>query len=555
MSLVKGTNPQTIQIAKIVRSRELASFVQAILVPEHMSYTIVWVSGIGGIGKSVLLEQFREKTCETGFKDYCLMALVDERQSTPVSIMATFAEQLRRAGHPLTKFEKELVSCKEDEQALLAKIPDTAGALVGIIPMFGKLLQILSTPIIELIIFLSANRLKKRLKNNKRSEEPLGTLTQAFIEELNRITMTRVTSRQVTQCWRVILFFDTFEKLAPGTVPWLLNYFLEAGVSNNLALVVAGRDPYDYSIDNAPKLWSKYRDRILSISLGSFTREETYDYLHRKGVIERNALDNIWQLSRGFPFYLSSYMNPKIHSTRAVVDNFLHLLPKEEFVKRRLAVCAALLSRPFHQDDVYALKDILGPEQDWPDLYRWLIRQDFVLTMDDGRYSYDELVQEFFCRDLYQTSPSEYEKTCRVLEKYYREQLVKIRQDKNKQVYDSPQWLELVLAQATQLFLMPDKTSHAEAIELVLKFYTAEWQTSLETSMKLSLFSLKMSVAQGRFAIQPYTYTAQTKEIELFLAKLSQKHPNSEINANIQAALKTLRQRLAQSKYVRSRNQ
>jgi hypothetical protein len=30
----------------------------------------------------------------------------------------------------------------------------------------------------------------------------------------------------------------------------------------------------------------------------------------------------------------------------------------------------------------------------------------------------------------------------------------------------------------------------------------AEWQTSLEVSVKPSLFRLKMSVAQGKFAIQ-----------------------------------------------------
>jgi hypothetical protein len=521
MFSLKGTNAQTVQTAKIIRSHELDSFVESILRPEHINYRIVWISGIGGIGKSILLEQLREKSCETDFKDYCLTALVDERPSTPISIMAVLAEQLRKAEHPLTHFEKEFASYKEDvqkirqeQQALLAKVPDTAGSLAGTVPVIGKVLQIVIKPITEYLLFLGARRLSKRLNNNKRLEDPIGVLTQSFIEDLNRITMTRVVSPQVTRYRRVILFFDTFEKLASEVVPWLLTYLLETSVSNNVVLVVAGRDPYDYSTDNAPKRWSKYRDNILSIPLSGFTKEETYDYLTRRGITERNRLDTIWQLSRGFPFYLSSYTVPqrKVDPTRAVVDNFLYWLPKEELVKRRLAEVAALLSRPFHRDDVYAFKDLLGSEQDWPELYLWLIRQDFVFVTEDGRYAYDNLAQEFFCRDLYQSSPSEHERTCRVLAKYYQEKLEKIEQAKGELASYSFQWLELALAQAVQLFLLPDRASHEEAIELVLS---------------------------------AYIHTMQTREITAFLRKLSQRYPRSEINTNIKYTVKTLRHHLA----------
>src|SRR5262245_51048751 len=126
MSLRDGTK------TTVVRHRELASFEQNILVPEKIDYRIVWISGIGGIGKSVLLEQLREKCSETAFSNYCLTAFTDERQSTPINIMASFAEQLRKAGHSLTKFEKALASCREDaqriqqeQQALLTNFPDT----------------------------------------------------------------------------------------------------------------------------------------------------------------------------------------------------------------------------------------------------------------------------------------------------------------------------------------------------------------------------------------------------------------------------------------------
>ena len=67
MSSFKGIDTQTMQAAKIVRSRELDSFATSTLLPDQTSYRIVWISGIGGIGKSILLEQLRGKTHEDDF--------------------------------------------------------------------------------------------------------------------------------------------------------------------------------------------------------------------------------------------------------------------------------------------------------------------------------------------------------------------------------------------------------------------------------------------------------------------------------------------------------
>jgi hypothetical protein len=523
MSPLKGSNAQTMQAAKIVRSRELDSFAKSLLLPEQTNYRIVWISGIGGIGKSILLEQLRGKTCEDDFRPYCLTALVDERHSTPIAIMAAWTEQLRKVGYPLAHFEKEFASYKEDarkiqeeQQALLAKVPDTAGTLAGTVPGIGKILQIVIKPLTEYLLFSGARRLSRRLNNNKRLEDPTGVLTQALIKDLNRLTASRVATPQGTRSKRILLFFDTFEKVASEVVPWLLTYFLETNENKDVVLVVAGRDPYDYSTDNAPKRWSKFSDSILSINLSGFTREETYDYLTKRGITERNRLDSIWQLSCGFPFYLSSYTVPqrKVDPTRAVVENFLYWLPKDEPVKRRLAEVAALLSRPFHRDDIYALKDLLGQEQDWPALYLWLIRQDFVFAIEDGRYAYDDVAQEFFCRHLYQSSPSEHERTCRTLASYYREQLEKIEQENDALAsYPSP-WLELTFARAVQLFLLPDRASHEKAVAVVLNAYAR---------------------------------TVQSREIAAFLRKLSRRYPRSEINANIKYTVKKLQQHIATS--------
>ena len=122
----QGTQPPT-DARKIFigREGELHFFVQSILKPGEPTHNIVSISGQGGVGKSTLLLRLIAETRTPEFKDYCLAALVDERQITPVSIMEKFAEQLHIAG----EFEKALQRYKE-ANARLCKILSCTGRLI-----------------------------------------------------------------------------------------------------------------------------------------------------------------------------------------------------------------------------------------------------------------------------------------------------------------------------------------------------------------------------------------------------------------------------------------
>ena len=76
------------------RANELQFFREHILEPEEPKYNIVSLFGQGGVGKSTLLTRVIEELDDSKYKEYCLSALVDERQTTPVSIMERFADQL-----------------------------------------------------------------------------------------------------------------------------------------------------------------------------------------------------------------------------------------------------------------------------------------------------------------------------------------------------------------------------------------------------------------------------------------------------------------------------
>ena len=438
MPFVKKTDSEGVQppvearTLFIGRMGELLFFVQNILKPEEPTHNIISISGQGGVGKSTLLARYIAETHTPSFKDYCLTALVDERQTSAISIMQKFADQLRLEGEfkkAMRQYEEAVLKLKTDQEnetlhdAAIDGVPDFAGAAVEGVPFVGPLLR-------EGVKATAQYLLARYYTNLARGDaerllDPVADLTRAFVEELNRfVDTTMVPGSRQAKRRRVILFFDTFEQLADVAAPWLLEYFLQANISSNVVLVVAGRTPIEHSTTN-PKRWLPYFDSetIYSISLNSFTQDETHDYLAERSITDPDRMQTIWQLSHGLPLYLGLLTsNPRgeVDPTKDVVVNFLRLVPEHDQIKRRLTLDAALFSRPFTQDDLEAFKYVLEDERSA--LYYWLTGLPFV-QFQEGQYRYHEVVQELFSRHLYQRSKKEYYATRRALVNYYQQVL------------------------------------------------------------------------------------------------------------------------------------
>ena len=458
------------------RTSELHFFVQNILTPEDPIHNILSISGQGGVGKSTLLARFINEAHSPPFKDFCLTAIVDERQTTPVTIMERFADQLHLKG----KFEKALRQYKETlrklqterdamQETMLHRIPDFAGAAAESLPIAG--------PLLREGVKASAKHLLERYHADQRHRDaellvdPLAALTKAFVEELNSLAESRVTLgvRRGKQL-RIILCLDTFEQLADEAVPWLLDYLLETEIKNTVVLVIAGRDSLEQSTPDGPKRWLPYYDNhtIYSMALDSFTEDETRTYLAARGMTDGDRMTTIWQLSQGLPLYLgllTSNLTGQVDPTKDVVDNFLRWIPEQEHIKRQVALDAALFSRSFNQDDLEAFTYV--SEKERPTLYRWLIGQPFVRAQDD-RYRYHDIARELFRHYLYQHSRKGYHTTRRALAHHYQRLLEEIRREEGKEVYRSTEWFTLVLALLYQLLCLPDEASHIKSIEQVL---------------------------------------------------------------------------------------
>src|SRR5207244_11930564 len=118
-----------------------------------------------------------------------------------------------------------------------------------------------------------------------------------------------------------------------------------------------------------------YQDNgtLYTTSLGNFSPEETKAYLNARGITDDDKIQSYRQVSQGLPYYLylltAQGTEGDIDPGASVVENVLRSIPREEKIKRRLAWQAALLTKPFNQDDLEALPLFKG--QDRFDLYDW----------------------------------------------------------------------------------------------------------------------------------------------------------------------------------------
>ncbi len=486
------------------RANELSFFTEHILKPDDPTYNIISIYGDGGVGKSTLVNRYVEMVTSPALQEYCLAAIVDERQATPASMMEKFTTQLHmhhEFSRALTQYREALRKLQDEQEtmqdAVLQRAPDFAGAAVEGVPIVG--------PLLREGLKMTTSQVLDRYHTGRthiasaRLEDPIGDLTRAFITELNHLAESLVTQgsgEKTKRRHRIILIFDTFEQLASEAAPWLLDYFLTADISNSIVILTAGRIPIDRSLPDDPKRWLPYRDDhvIYSISLSSFSFQETQVYLEQRGITAPERIDNIWQLSRGLPLYLSLLTsNPRsdVDPTTDVVANFLRWIPQSEDIKRRLVLDASLFSRPFNQDDLAAFDYI--PENMHSYFYHWLIQQPFVhSTTQNGRYSYHELAEDLFSRHLYQRSPNACYIARRALASHYQTELTAFQAQGHPQYYRSDEWLSLTLALSQQLFLLPDGRSHAEAADQLLHAYELTKQDEEITRVLRSISQIEL---------------------------------------------------------------
>ena len=338
------------------------------------------VRGVGGIGKSTLLAQWRQTAQQAG----ALTALVDETSVHSVeSALGELVRQLAQQAGPLKDYDKALEQYQRtvatqdralEQPPAAGEVPlpvrlatkaalGAASALPG-----GGVVTAMADPD---AVAQGADRVIEKLRHRRRergSEE--SALGRAFIAELGRLC------DRAQHPW-IVLFFDTWEIIGRYLDTWLRDAL--EGTFGELPLevifVLAGRD------ELGEREWAQWRSAVVDVPLEVFTEQEARDLLAARGVTDPGAVDAILHVSMRLPLLVALLAQAKPDAAQDVttagadlvdqaVERFLQWIPEPE---RREMVVAAALPLQLNQD----LFSCAAPDAG-QDAWKWLLEQPFV---------------------------------------------------------------------------------------------------------------------------------------------------------------------------------
>ena len=369
-------------------------------------YLLFFITGEGGVGKSTLLDQLMIVARDTGVESIIIQC--SEEQSTPVTVMGSISEQLKKHNYSYKGFDdlyKKYLAHKEEIESdpkaprgaidlVVRGMTDFAIKSARRTPGIGVFADYLDEKAAGDALSEGLNYLITNLGNKdevKLLREPEMILTPQFIELLNIASENN----------KIALFFDVFERTREALEPWLLEFlsFKYGEFRTNLTFVISGRDMPD-------QRWTKIASSICNIALEPFTFEETRIYLSNRGIIEESLVDKIFKDTGGLPVLIELLAGtdpnpnaPLPDISKDAVKRFLQWVPEKE--KQHVALLAAI-PRSFNQDIINAVLDCNSTEN-----FFWLSTQSYIRTNTKRGWFYHEKIRELMLRYLSNTTPND----------------------------------------------------------------------------------------------------------------------------------------------------
>ncbi|WP_103668775.1 tetratricopeptide repeat protein [Pseudanabaena sp. BC1403] len=448
---------------------------KAIAQPEA-SPMMFYVWGIGGVGKSTILNKTQEKLEEqyknkVHFTKFSFATFTE----TPLDVMVKLHENLPQLGlsqkdvkdllpkSNLDPFAEKYKTYKETLNALLSEPIDKGGAInpeqIGLAKQVAKLAlnalgvagsaamtMGINTPLSSLVssvtsttvsnvadtavdgavtvLSLKDNLLAKHRATQKAEIqelmlEPLPKLTQAFVETL------------VNHAKRVpvVLIVDTYEKVSPDVDRWLREVLLQNKELKNskVRILMAGR--FQLFKKDGWKELSRESKLVQETPLKIFEKEQTKSYLEKIGVSDRRDIEKLNKLTKGLPFYLDLIRKKKedgepINFTEEISERLFKGLTEQQKSLLQLAACCRWFDKPLLQKLV-ACRDLDFVTGVDPNLncFEWLKGYDLVDFVEDSNYRYclKDVARDVIRQSLHGNSANEFRNIHSQLQKYFEE--------------------------------------------------------------------------------------------------------------------------------------
>lgn len=405
---VRARQPGLARFARFLRLRRPAS--PAEIPPQPLStaphYLIFYISGQGGVGKTTLLNRYRELARAAHF---CL-AESDERQKDIPSVLGQFAHQFADQGALLKHFSERYRTYQQKMQEIEndPKAPQGWSSLVGrtivrtafagvdLLPGVRQVATLLPQDALEeQASEWSAYLLEKALSKDDIAllRDPVSILTELFFKDLNACA----------EKTPILLIFENFEVTRPELQEWLLR-LPEYRPSTRIRVAIASRSDLGAS-------WDSLRGVTLSIRLDAFSPREAEQFLNIHGILDATRRREILEYSGRLPVIMSWLAAPgnqnvgPLQPAQNIVEHFLQWVAEPTL--REVALRAAL-PRTLNLDILAVLlqnRDAVLIES--RQAFTWLRTMPFVKARSDG-WQYHEVVRRMMLRYQRTISPQTY---------------------------------------------------------------------------------------------------------------------------------------------------
>jgi tetratricopeptide (TPR) repeat protein len=368
---------------------------------------IFYITGQGGVGKTTLLNRYRETARDAGF----LVADCNEQEHDVPAVLGRFAHQLSEKGLHLKHFSErhkiyrqkmgEIENDPDAPQGITALLGQTivrATFTVGdTIPGLRKGLEILPQEALETQASEWVSYLAKKLHNKDEValiRDPVPILTSLFFNDLNELAKKQ----------RFLFCFENFEVTRQELQGWL-SRLREYRPSPNVRLGIAGRD-------QPGQQWDALRSVTMTIRLDIFTELEAESFLDAYGITNIKRRREILECSGRLPVIMSWLAAPEGDEpdtslpTQNIVDRFLRWIADSHL--RQEALLGAI-PRLFNLDILTALIPLDNQNQpgDGQEAFDWLLSMPFVQQGPDG-WRYHQVVRSMMLQHQRLKSPQAY---------------------------------------------------------------------------------------------------------------------------------------------------
>lgn len=439
----------SIYIARKTAQKFADDFKQALRYPEESSL-LYHVYGIGGVGKSTLLQNVRDTYKEKvlfATATFDVSSLVDD----PLSLMNHLYSQLPvddwgdetfTARYKLFKDTFRLLETEpakgrgkgrvdSEQVALVRKV--VGGAVKAIASFkFSEETADNAKNAAESAVDVAAlavsekDKLEQLLKKHwatKRDKElqalmadPLPRLTRLFTASL----IQKASSKPI------VIMLDTYEKASSEFDAFLCQYLVGNMLDRRHAvrIITAGR--YSIKKKKYQRMFQSHGEMVCEYRLEKFDKSETKEYLNQAGIKDTDLIRRIFTTTKGFPYYLKLFKDQagehiSFSSGRDEIANRLlsGLDDTEKKVVQLIAYCRyfdrAIVRYILEEKNTDVGEDV-AQSRNW---FEWLKERDFVV--EGEHYRLDDVARDVIRASLCRDDERNFRQTHKLFANYFRQ--------------------------------------------------------------------------------------------------------------------------------------